>query len=113
MEFTYRIEVDDDHTPWGEPSLVKEERAKIAAGEWTPYGVIVSAVGPVVSEESVWGCVVATTTTGTFTDLSKIEDDYLRETAQGLAEQIESGYPALLRDKRAQIDAALSMLGHT
>jgi hypothetical protein len=111
LQFTYTITYDEDHTPWGEPEIVAEETEKIANHEWGAYGVIVRVAGPVEDEESLWGCVVSLTDTGTYHELDAIKDEYLRDVAKNLAAEIESTYLDKLYDKRSEIEAMILQMG--
>jgi hypothetical protein len=111
MQFTYTITLDNDYEPWGDNGIAEEETEKIANHVWAPYGVIVRVAGPVEAEESLWGCVVPLTDTGTYHELDEIKDDHLREMAKDLADAIESTYLDKLRDKRAECDAMIIQMG--
>lgn len=110
MQFTYTITIDDDYTPDGDYDLAEEQR-QINNHEIAPYGVIVRAVGPVDSEESLWGCVVPLADTGTFDYLDKIDDAHLREVARGLADVIKDRYLDELTAKRDEINAMIQQMG--
>jgi hypothetical protein len=105
LRFTYRIDIDGDY-PMGAAT-----RDALTSRTHDVYTLTVSAVGPVVSERDECGIIAPLTVTGTFTELDKIEDEHLRETAKGLAETIESGYLTVLADKRNQITAMIRNLG--
>lgn len=110
MQFTYTIDYDDDHIPWGTPQMIAEETAKINNHEWAAYTVTARAAGPVESEESLYGCVVPLTDVGAYHELGAIADTHLRSVAEDMAKRIEASYRDLLIAKRAEIDATIRQL---
>lgn len=111
MQFTYRIEIDDDYTSWGDPEVVAEETRKIADHEWAPYVVTVRAAGPIDASQELTGCVVPFTDTGNYHDVDAIQDPHLRSTAAELATKIEAGYLDKLTAKRDEINAMIQQMG--
>ena len=79
---------DDDYTPDGDDEIIAEETAKIASGEWAPYGLILQQkcdLGEWHATDSIWGCVVAT---GSESELLNLARWYFGDGVTGVAELV-------------------------